>query len=62
MTDNVSAALAVSLSEIRTPAKGGGLLSSPGPLAAAAWIGVRVLGRPMRFGQVVIAARRRHVD
>jgi len=62
VTGDVSAAAAVSLSDIRTPAKGGGLLSSPGPLAAAAWIGVRVLNRPLRVGQVVIAARRRHVD
>jgi cytochrome P450 len=62
VTDDVSAAAAVSLSEIRTPAKSGGLLASPGPLAVAAWLGVRLLNRPLRVGQLVIAARRAHVD
>ncbi len=62
MTEDVSAAAAVSLSEIRTPAKGGGLLGSPGPLAATAWVGIRLLKRPLRVGQVVIAAQRAHVD
>lgn len=62
MTGDVSAAAAVSLSEIRTPAKSGGWLSGPGPLAAAAWLGVRFLNRPVRFGQIVIATRHRHVD
>jgi cytochrome P450 len=50
------------LAEITTPAKGGGLLSGPGPLAAAAWIGVRLLGKPLRLGKLVIAARHRDVE
>ncbi|WP_293676086.1 cytochrome P450 [uncultured Phenylobacterium sp.] len=51
----------IGIEQIRTPAKGGGLLSGPGPLALAAWLGVRVLKKPLRLGKVIIAARHRHV-
>src|SRR5688572_20441339 len=62
VTDIVAGAAPVSLDEIRTPAKGGGLLSGPGPLGFAAWLGVRLLNKPVRFGKIVVAARHRHVD
>ncbi|HEX5379667.1 MAG TPA: cytochrome P450 [Phenylobacterium sp.] len=52
----------VTLSQIQTPAVAGGLLSGPTALGIAAWIGVRVLNKPLRFGSTVIAARHRHVD
>lgn len=59
MNDAVSESGAVTLSQIRTPAKGAGLLSGPGPLGFAAWVGVRLLKRPLRFGKTVIAASHR---
>jgi cytochrome P450 len=50
------------LRAILTPPSGGSLLFSPTLTGIAAWIGVRLLCRPLRFGKYVIAARHRDVD
>lgn len=60
MTDTVSAT-GVTLDQIRTPPKNAGLLGHPSLPALAARIGVRLLGRPLRLGKLVIAARHAHV-
>jgi cytochrome P450 len=51
----------IGLDQIRTPRGGGGLLLGPTLPGLAAWIGVRLLRRPLRLGKLVIAARARHV-
>jgi cytochrome P450 len=50
------------LRAILTPPSGGSLLFSPTLTGIAAWIGVRVLCKPLRIGKYVIAARYRDVD
>ncbi len=56
----------VRLDDIRTPSGGGGLLSAlqstPGPAGIAAWIGARILKRPLRLGDIVIVAKHRDVS
>lgn len=61
VSETVSTAGAATLGQIRTPASAGNLLGGPTLPAMAAWLGVRLLGRPRRFGKVVVAARHRHV-
>ena len=57
MTRTVSA----TLDQIRTPGRAAGALDSPMLPALAAWLGVRLIGKPQRFGKVLVAARHRHV-
>ena len=61
MSETVSTAGAATLGQIRTPATAGNPLGGPTLPAVAAWLGVRLLGRPRRFGKVIVAARHRHV-
>jgi cytochrome P450 len=51
----------IALKDITTPSGGGGLLLGPTLPRLAAWIGVRLLGKPLRLGATVIAARHAHV-
>lgn len=50
------------LDEIRTPLGGGGVLANARIPAIAAWVGVRILNKPLRIGKTVIAARHRDVS
>ncbi len=49
-------------SAIRTPAGGGGPLLGPTLPGIAAWLGVRLLKKPLKLGGVVIAASHRDVS
>lgn len=48
---------AVSLDDIRTPKGGGGLLLGQTLPGLAAWLGVRLLSKPLRLGDKVLVAR-----
>jgi cytochrome P450 len=50
------------LDQIRTPRGGGGLLKGPGLPGLAARLGAGLLGKPLRLGGTVIAARHRDVS
>jgi len=50
------------LNEITTPLGGGGVLANARIPAIAAWIGVRILNKPLRIGKTVIAARHSDVS
>jgi cytochrome P450 len=50
------------LGDIRTPPAGASLLLSQGVSGAAARLGAGLLGRPLKFGRTVIAARHRDVS
>jgi cytochrome P450 len=49
------------IGEIRTPASRASLLQ-PGPAGVAAWLGARLLSKPLRLGKTVLAARHRDVS
>lgn len=51
----------VRLRDIETPAGPGSPWLGPTLSGAAAWLGVRLIVRPLRLGSTVIAARHRHV-
>ena len=57
-----AAADTIQLSDIRTPASSASLLLGPTVPGIAAWLGVRLLGKPLRLGKTVIVARHRDVD